>query len=125
VSALGLEEQRVNVVLDLAEPPPPELGHGYRVDVTIVVREDKEDLRVPATALYRYDDRWAVFAVEDGRARIVEVEIGPSDGTWTAVTNGLGVGATVIAQPSDTIEDGAHVATRARTYGAMARGAGP
>jgi HlyD family secretion protein len=114
VSALGLEEQRVSVVLDLPESPPPELGHDYRVDVAIVVWEGKDVIRVPATALFRSGDRWAVFVVRDGRARGVLVEIGASDGTWTAVTGGLAEGATVIAQPSDTIEDGTRVASRPR-----------
>jgi HlyD family secretion protein len=112
VSALGLEEQRVHVVLDLAEAPPPELGHDYRVNVAIVVREDKDALRVPATALFRHRDRWAVFAVERGRARLVSVEIGVSDGTRTAVTSGLAEGAIVIAQPGDSIEGGTRVAPR-------------
>jgi HlyD family secretion protein len=112
VSALGLEEQRVHVVLDLAEPPPPELGHDYRVNVAIAVREDKDALRVPATALFRHRDRWAVFAVEKGRARVVAVEMGASDGTWTAVTNGLAEGAIVIVQPRDSIEEGSRLAPR-------------
>ncbi|WP_248360046.1 efflux RND transporter periplasmic adaptor subunit [Anaeromyxobacter oryzae] len=112
VSALGLEEQRVHVVLDLAEQPPPELGHDYRVDVTVVVREDKDVLRVPATALFRDRDRWALFKLEGGRARLVPVEIGASDGEWTAVTNGLVEDATVITQPADSIVDGARVAPR-------------
>lgn len=110
VSALGLEEQRVHVLLDLAEAPPPELGHDYRVNVAIVVREDRDALRVPATALFRDHDRWAVFAVEHGRARAVAIEIGASDGTWTAVTSGLAEGAIVIAQPADSIQEGTRVA---------------
>lgn len=112
VSALGLEEQRVHVVLDLDEAPPHELGHDYRVNVAIVVREDRDALRVPATALFRDHDRWAVFAVEHGRALDVLVEIGASDGTLTAVTSGLADGATVIAQPGDVIKNGTRVAPR-------------
>ena len=109
VSALGLEEQRVHVVLDLAEPPPPQLGHDYRIDVAIVVWESRDVVRVPATALLRDRDRWAVFVVEDGRARLAPVEIGASDGTWTAVTSGLAENAKVIVQPADTIRDGTRV----------------
>lgn len=112
VSALGLEEQRVHVVLDLDAPPPPALGHDYRVDVAIVVWQGRDVVRVPATALFRDGDRWAVFAVSGGRAHVTPVEIGASDGTWTAVTGGLAAGATVIAQPGDTIADGTRVAPR-------------
>lgn len=117
VSALGLEEKRVHVVLDLSEPVPPELGHDYRVDVAIVIWEAKDIVRVPATALLRDGERWAVFVVEDGRVRLTPVEIGASDGTWTAVTNGLAEGAIVIAQPADTIKDGTRVAPRERPAG--------
>jgi HlyD family secretion protein len=114
VSALGLEEQRVHVVLDLAEPPPPELGHGYRAEVAIVVWEGSEVVRVPANALVRDGDRWVVFVVQDRRARSVPVEIGASDGAWTAVTSGLAERAMVIVQPSDSIEDGTRVKPRSR-----------
>jgi HlyD family secretion protein len=115
VSALGLEEQRVHVVLDLAAPPPPELGHDYRVDVAITAWQGKDVVRVPATALFRDGDQWAVFVVRDGRAHATPVEIGASDGTSTAVTRGLDAGVTVIAQPSDTISDGSRVAPGARS----------
>jgi HlyD family secretion protein len=114
VSALGLEEQRVHVMLDLTEPPPRELGHDFRVDAAIVVWESNDVVRIPSTALFRDSDRWSVFVVKDGRARSVPVEIGASDGTWTAILNGLQESATVIAQPSDTIRDGTRVAPRAR-----------
>ena len=117
VSALGLEEKRVHVVLDPTDPVPPELGHDYRVDVAIVIWEGKDVIRVPATALFRDGERWAVFAVEEGRARLTPVEIGASDGTWTAVTRGLAEQATVIAQPADTIKAGARVAPRERPAG--------
>jgi HlyD family secretion protein len=62
--------------------------------------------------LFRHRDRWAVFAAERGRARLVSVEIGASDGTRTAVTSGLAEGAIVIAQPGDSIEGGTRVAPR-------------
>jgi HlyD family secretion protein len=111
VSALGLEEQRVYVVLDLVEPPPPALGHDYRVDAGIVVWEAGKVLRVPSTALFRVGDRWAVFLVRNGRARRTLVDTGPSDGTWTMARAGVQAGDTVIVQPSDVIADGARVAS--------------
>ena len=123
VSALGLEEQRVHVVLDLVEPPPPELGHDYRVDVAITVWEGKDVVRVPATALFRDAGRWAVFVVRDGRASAVPVEIGASDGSWTAITNGLEAGAIVIAQPSDLVRSGTRVTPRPRPEGPPATAA--
>jgi HlyD family secretion protein len=112
VSALGLEEQRVPVVLDLAGPPPPGLGHDYRVDVSVVIWEGRGVLRVPSTALFRVDGRWAVFVVGDGRARRTFVETGPTDGTWTVATAGLREGETVVTQPSDAIQEGTRLSLR-------------
>ncbi len=109
VSALGLEEQRVHVVLDLVEPPPAGLGHDYRVDVAIAVWEGTEVLRVPSTALFRDGDRWAAFRVEGARARKAIVDVGAADGTWTVATSGLHEGDEVITQPSDSIADGTRV----------------
>jgi HlyD family secretion protein len=71
-------------------------------------------IRVPATALFRQGDRWAVFAVQDGRAKTTPVEIGASDGAWTAITSGLAENAIVIAQPSDAIQDGTRVSASSR-----------
>jgi HlyD family secretion protein len=112
VSALGLEEQRVHVVVDLTDPPPPGLGHDYRVDVAVVIWEGRDVLRVPSTALFRVGDRWAVYRVVDDRARRVLVDLGPTDGTMTAVTAGLQDGDKVITQPSDMVEHGTHVSRR-------------
>lgn len=112
VSALGLEEQRVHIVLDLAGAPPPGLGHDYRVDVATVVWEGKDVLRVSSTALFRSGDRWAVYRVADRRARRALVDVGASDGTATVVTSGLHEGDEVITQPSDAIEDGTRIHTR-------------
>ena len=109
VSALGLEEQRVPVVLDLTEPPPPGLGHDYRVDAAVVVWEGKDVLRAPATALFRSADRWTLFLVRDGRAHKTSVEVGPTDGTSTSITSGVGEGDTVIVQPSDVIDEGTRI----------------
>jgi HlyD family secretion protein len=109
VSALGLEEQRVHVVLDLVEPPPPGLGHDYRVDAAVVIWDGKDVLRVPATSLFRAGDRWAVFVVRDGRARKTPVASGATDGTLTAVTGDVKEGDAVIVQPSDAINDGTRV----------------
>ena len=112
VSALGLEEQRVHVVLDLVDPLPPGLGHDYRVDLAIVTWSGNDVLRVPSRALFRSGARWAVFALRDGRARETLVDLGETDGTLTAVTRGLTDGDVVIAQPTDAIMDGTRVSGR-------------
>ena len=109
MSALGLEEQRVRVILDLAERPPAGLGHEYRVDVAIVIWQGQDVLRVPTTALFRAGADWATFALRDGRARLTKVDTGPSDATLTVVKTGLSAGETVIPQPSDAIQDGTRV----------------
>ena len=109
VSALGLEEQRVHVVLDFVEPVPPGLGHDYRVDVAIVVWHGEEVLRIPSTALFRAGDRWTVFAIRNDRARLVNVDLGLTDGTSTVIDHGLAEGDRVLVQPSDEIHDGVRV----------------
>ena len=109
VSALGLEEQRVRVVLDLAAPPPTSLGHDYRVDAAIVVWEGANVLCVPSTALFRVGSRWAVFRVAERRARKALVELGPTDGMRTVVASGLNEADEVLVQPSDLIDDGTRV----------------
>jgi HlyD family secretion protein len=109
VSALGLEEQRVPVVLDLIEPPPVVLGNDFHVKVAVVVWRGEDVLTVPATALFRDNDAWALFTVRDGRARLTPVVVGRSDGVRTVVENGLNTGDVVMTQPADSIVDGTRV----------------
>jgi HlyD family secretion protein len=111
VSALGVEEQRVNVVLALTERPPA-LGDGFRVEARILIWEGKDVLTVPASALFRHGDGWAVFAIADGRARLQPVQIGQRGRTDVAVTAGLSPGAQVVLYPGDQIADGARVEAR-------------
>jgi HlyD family secretion protein len=115
ISALGLEEQRVRVVLDLAEPPPPGLGHDFHVNVSIVVWNGENVLTIPSTALFRSGDQWAVFSLRDGRARLTPVTPGPSDSSSTAVAAGLSEAAEVVVQPSDVLRDGARAEPARRT----------
>ncbi len=77
-----------------------------------MVSESKDALRVPSTALFRSGERWAVYVVERSRARAVTVDIGSSDGAWTAVRAGLDEGAIVVVQPSDSIGEGTSIAPR-------------
>lgn len=110
VSALGLEEQRVRVILDLLNPPPPGLGHDYRVDVAITTWEGADVLRAPSTALFRVNDKWCAFVIREGRARLVNLTTGASDANWTVIERGLSLGDKVLPMPSDAISDGTAVA---------------
>lgn len=116
ISALGIEEQRVNVLIDLddaAAAAQARLGHGYRVMVRITVAETEDALLVPVGALFRDAGRWALFVEEDGRARLIHPETGVSDGRRTELRSGLEAGSRVILHPSDRIEDGTRIAPRA------------
>jgi HlyD family secretion protein len=111
VSPLGVEEQRVNVVADLVDPPVG-LGDRYRVEARIVIWRGEQVLRVPASALWRRGDRWAVFVVERGRARGRDVRIGHRGEGWTEVVGGLAEGDRVILHPGEEVAEGVRVAPR-------------
>jgi len=114
VSALGVEEQRVRVIVDFASPREQwaRLGDGYRVEARFVVWEGANVLQVPAGALFRDRSGWAVFRVADGRAQLVPVEIGQRAGATVEVKSGVAVGDAVIAHPDDRVEDGSRVKAR-------------
>jgi HlyD family secretion protein len=105
VSALGVEEQRVNVIGDFVDPPGG-LGDGFRVEVRVVVWEAPDVVRVPGSALFRRADGWAVFVEERGRARLREVAIGQRGAFETEVRSGLAPGERVVLHPSDRLADG-------------------
>ena len=112
VSALGVEEQRVNVVIDFVAPDDARLrfGDGYRVDARIVVDTRAEAILVPTGALFRQDAGWAVYVVDGGRARIRTVEVGPRNGAAAIALRGLEPGEPVIVYPGDAVRDGVRVA---------------
>jgi HlyD family secretion protein len=115
ISALGVEEQRVNVVIDVVDPRQgwERLGHGYRVVTRIAVWSADDVVRVPVSALFRTGDRWTVFLVDGGaRARLRTVEIGPMNADWAVVRRGLALGDHVILHPGDRIADGVRVRAR-------------
>jgi HlyD family secretion protein len=114
VSALGVEEQRVNVIIDFVDPPEKyaRLGDAYRVEARIVVWSADDVVKVPAGALFRQGDDWTVYAVEDGRARLRRVEVGRSNGLETEVRSGLSEGEAVVLHPGDKIQAGTRVAVR-------------
>ena len=113
VSALGVEEQRVNVILDF--PPgeqPPALADAFRVEARIVIWEQDQVLQVPTGALFRRGDQWAVFVVQDGVARMQTVQIGQRNSLQAQVLDGLQEGDQVILHPSDKVRDGVRVSRR-------------
>ncbi|HEY6507321.1 MAG TPA: efflux RND transporter periplasmic adaptor subunit [Vicinamibacterales bacterium] len=114
VSALGVEEQRVNVVLDFKDAAEAwaALGDAYRVEVRVVVWEAERVLKVPTGALFRDGARWAVYVVEGGLAKLTHVELGQQTGEEAEVRSGLAEGAQVVMHPGDTLTDGARVEVR-------------
>ncbi len=114
VSALGVEEQRVWVIADIVSPPEQwtQLGDGYRVNARFILWEADDALRVPTASLFRHADGWAVFVVEDGRARLRPVRTGRRAALHTEVVSGLAAGELVIVHPGREIEDGVRVRLR-------------
>jgi HlyD family secretion protein len=111
VSALGVEEQRVNVIADLLTPLDQRrnVGDNFRVEAKIIVWEAHDALKVPAGALFRKGEQWAAFVVADGRARLKIVKAGHSSGTETQVLEGLKQGEEVILYPGSRVRDGQRV----------------
>lgn len=114
VSALGIEEQRVTVRLDLIEARERwrRLGHGYRVEPHIVLWESNEVLRVPQSALFRDHEDWAVFVAMQGRARLRKVQLGRENGAHAQVLGGLAAGERIVVHPNDRIADRVRIAER-------------
>jgi HlyD family secretion protein len=114
ISALGVEEQRVNVIVDFAEPREhwASIGDGYRVEVRIIVWSRDNVLKVSASSLFRHGEEWAVYVVEDGIARRRIVEIGQRSGLEAEVLKGLSESERIVVYPSDAIAEGVEVAER-------------
>jgi len=112
ISALGVEEQRVNVVMDITDPPEvwAGLGDGFRVETRVVVWQSEDELKAPTGALFRRDEGWAVFAVDGGRAVLRSIEIGERNAQEAQVLGGLEPGQEVVVYPSDSLSDGSRVA---------------
>lgn len=114
VSALGVEEQRVNVVIDLVSPQSEwqALGDGYKVDARIVVARRENVLKIPLGALFRDGGSWAVFVIDGGRAVKRAVEVTGRNSQEALVDKGLAEGERVIAYPSDAVKEGVRVRSR-------------
>jgi len=114
ISALGIEEQRVNVIIDLTSPEDQwrKLAHGYQVDVRIVLWEEPDALTVPLLALFRDGGDWAVFVESGGRAELRVVQIGRRNSLETEVLGGLEAGERVVLHPSDRVRHGVRIGER-------------
>ncbi len=115
ISALGVEEQRVWVIIDFTDPPEARtaLGDGFRIEPQVVIWEADDVIKVATGALFRKDGDWAVFRVtEDGEALLTPVEVGQSDGFETEIRSGLTPSTRVIVHPSARVEDHGHVVAR-------------
>lgn len=111
ISALGVEEQRVNVIADLVTPPDqrPGLGDGFRVEARIVVWESPRTLKAPAGALFRRGPDWAAFTLRDGRTVLQKVQAGRSSGPEIQILDGLKAGDEIVLYPGDRIRENARV----------------
>jgi HlyD family secretion protein len=114
VSALGVEEQRVRVIVDFTSPRDAwaRLGDGYRVEARFVLWEGVEVLQLPTSALFRQGEGWAAFVIDGQRARLTPVTVGQRAGLATQVMSGVAAGDRVVSHPDEAIKDGGRVKTR-------------
>ncbi|MEM9877924.1 MAG: HlyD family efflux transporter periplasmic adaptor subunit [Pseudomonadota bacterium] len=114
VSALGIEEQRVNVIIDLVDDNPAKarLGHGYQLDATVVIWSKPDAVRVPLGAVFRLNDAWHVYRMAQGKAALTAINVGKISDAYAQVVAGLKEGDQVVLDPSDAVTDGAPVKRR-------------
>ncbi len=114
ISALGVEEQRVLVIVDIISPKEEwqRLGDGYRMETVFVLWEGENILQIPSSALFKRQDSWAVFVINDERASLRQVELGQRSGTTAEIVSGLSEGEAVINHPGNNIEDSSRVRGR-------------
>ncbi|MDH3627088.1 MAG: efflux RND transporter periplasmic adaptor subunit [Acidobacteriota bacterium] len=114
ISALGVEEQRVNVIIDFVDGQGAwqALGDGFRVEVRVVSWESADALVVPTSCLFRHEGQWALYAVHDDRAVLTPVEVGARNGLQAEILSGLDEGEAVVLYPSDSVADGVRVRPR-------------
>jgi len=112
ISALGVEEQRVLVISDIISPPEEwtQLGDGYRVEAGFILWEAEDVLQIPSSALFRYEDGWAVFVMKNKKALLRKVALDRRNGLSAQVISGLIEGDTIITHPDSSIENGTNVA---------------
>ena len=118
VSALGIEEQRVNIIADLLESPgrpgapdpdAARLGDGYRIEAQLIVEEAATAIKAPLSALFRLNESWAVYVAAGGRAELRPITIGIRSDTAAEVLAGLSPGTMVILHPPHDLKPGARI----------------
>ena len=114
ISALGVEEQRVLIISDFTSPAEQwrRLGDGYRVEARFILWHEDDVLQVPASSLYRYQQGWAIFVVENNHAKRRVVKVGQRNGLTAQILEGVNEGEQVVNHPSDDVEDGRRVKQR-------------
>jgi HlyD family secretion protein len=114
ISALGVEEQRVNVIIDFTDPREKwkAVGDGYRVEVRIIVWKGDDVVKVPTSSLFRHEAKWAVYRVDGDTAHLQIVEIGQRNGLEAEVLGGLNAGDRIVVYPSEAIGDRVRVTPR-------------
>ena len=114
ISALGVEEQRVDVIIDFDETQEiaARLGDGYRVEAKMVIWKSIDVRKVPTSALFRDKNEWSVFIVADGIAKLTQVQVGQRNDREAEITSGLAEDQTVILHPGDNLFDGSKVVSR-------------
>lgn len=114
ISALGVEEQRVNVVVDFEEPRSAwqSIGDGYRVEVRVIVWRKDDVVKVPTSSLFRHESKWAVYKVENDRAVRRIVDIGQRNGLEAEVLSGVAAGDRIVVYPSEALTEGVKVTAR-------------
>jgi HlyD family secretion protein len=111
VSALGIEEKRVNIIA-LPDKKEPQLGDNFRLQATIVLQDASNVLRVPLSSLYRKGEGWSLFVIDRGRARERRVTVGLRSVYDAEVLGGLRAGDQVVLHPDNTLKDGMRVSAR-------------
>ena len=116
VSALGIEEQRVNVLIDFDDAPESwqRLGHGFRVESRIVIWHQADVIKVPMSSLFREGDDWAVYYISGNIVNLRRIKVDHINGRWAEVTEGLNADDKLVAHPSDLIKTGVEVTARSK-----------
>ncbi len=114
VSALGIEEQRVNIIIDFDnnKDVAQRLGHGFRVEPRIILWQGQDVLRVPVAAIFRHEGGWAVFKEVGANALLTPVALGKMNDSYAEVLDGLGVGDVIILHPPESVSDGSSISPR-------------
>ena len=113
VSALGVEEQRTKVLMDLQESSDARLGDAYRVSVSIITRTEAAAVQVPVGAVFSHGDGQAVYRIDEGRVHLQAVTLGGRQGTQAWVQSGLTPGQAVVLYPGSGVKEGSRVRIRA------------